>query len=330
MTMVTLGDVAQKAGVSKATVSRTLNGDPGMVTTEATREKILRAASELGYQKRARQSESSYEIAVIHKETHYQSRADNSYYFSIRYGIESLCHSQRVKCTFIPTTMLAELPAGLDGVIINGNYPQKQLEEICRSLGETPAVMISGMNTPPRGVDLVTIDVGKCVNIALDHLRERGCRTLLYVGGKDVYPGCDCGKRLNAYRAYLAGHPQLKGVGEVEGEYGIESGYKMMSGWLDAGKPLPDGVFASHDPIAVGALRALSERGVPVPESVRVVGINGDEIGSITAPPLTTVSVFTEAMGAEAVRTLLGRIKDREEPSRQICFQPELILRQSS
>ncbi len=328
--MVTLGDVAQKAGVSKATVSRTLNGDPAMVTTEATREKILRAASELGYQKRARQAEPSYEIAVIHKETHYQSRADNSYYFSIRYGIESLCHSQRVKCSFVPTTMLSELPTGLDGVIINGNYPQEQLEEICRGLGETPAVMISGMNTAPAGVDLITIDVVKCVNIALDHLAERGCRTLLYVGGKDVYKGCDCGNRLKAYRAYLAGHPQLREIGEVEGEYGIESGYKMMSGWLNAGKPLPDGVFASHDPIAVGALRALAERGISVPDRVRVVGINGDEIGSITAPPLTTVSVFTEAMGAEAVRTLLERIKDKEQPAKRVSFQPGLIQRQSS
>lgn len=329
--MVTLSDVAQRAGVSKATASRTLNGDPSLAILDTTREKIWKAAGELGYQnKRLRQAENCYQIAIIHKETHYQSRADNSYYFSIRYGIESTCHSERVKFTFLPNTMLHELPGGLDGAIINGNYGKEQMDAICRALAGIPSVVVAGMNLAAEVTDTITFDVRESVEIALDHLKEKGCRTLLYVGGWDMKGTRDWQKKLFHYRAYLANSPGLKGLGEIEGDFGSESGYQMMNGWLAAGKPIPDAVFASHDPIAVGALRALAEHGVSVPERTRVVGVNGDDIGSLTLPTLTTVNVFTEDMGREAVMTLLDRIRTRRTVPKQVMFRSRLIQRQST
>lgn len=330
--MVTLDDVARRAGVSKSAVSRTLNADPSLAILESTREKILRAASELGYQsKRLRQTENVYQIAIIHKDTHYQSRTDNSYYFSIRYGIESACHSEHVQFSFLLNTMLQELPPGLDGAIINGNYNEGQLEEICQALGSVPAVLVAAMKPEHRGgLDMVTFDVRESVEIAMDHLREKGCRTVLYVGGRDMEGTPTWRQKRWYYRSYLERYPELQGLGLIEGEYGSESGYQMMRSWLQGGNPLPDGVFASHDPIAVGAIRALVEHGAGIPEQTKVVGVNGDDIGSLTVPPLTTVSVFTEEMGREAVRTLLERIRTRRGVPKRVIFQPQLIPRQST
>ena len=86
--MVTLNDVAKRAGVSKTTVSRMLNKDPSLSITTATKERIWLAVKELGYQhKRTCGAASGYQIAIIHKESHYQNQLDNALYFAIRYGI---------------------------------------------------------------------------------------------------------------------------------------------------------------------------------------------------------------------------------------------------
>ena len=108
--MVTLNDVAKRAGVSKTTVSRMLNKDPSLSITTATKERIWLAVKELGYQhKRTCGAASGYQIAIIHKESHYQNQLDNALYFAIRYGMESMCHLEQITPAFIPFSMLKSL-----------------------------------------------------------------------------------------------------------------------------------------------------------------------------------------------------------------------------
>lgn len=324
--MVTLNDVAKRAGVSKSTVSRALNGDPSLSITRQTKEKIMEAVIELGYlHKRNRVLSTVYQIAVIHKETHYQNQLDNAFYFSVRYGMESVCHSLGVNCCFLPNTMLKELPSNLDGVIINGNYSSDQMAEIIHFIGDIPAVVVARQNFAKTDKDWVTFDVQDTVKIAMEHLVSRGKRTFLYIGGRDYEGTPDCQRKLFHYQKFMDGHKELRGIGEVEGDYGIQSGYDMMSAWIEAGNPLPEAVFASHDPIAVGVVRVLAERGIAVPEKVAVVGVNGDSICNLTVPPLTTVTVHAEKMGREAVRVLMECIEHQYEVARKIIFRAELV-----
>lgn len=329
--MITLNDVAKKAGVSKSTVSRTLNEDPSLSITKQTKERIMKAVDELGYvHKHSRVSTATYQIAVIHKEAHYRNPGDNAFYLAVRYGIESMCHRLRVNCSFLLSTMLKELPLNLDGVIINGNYSKEQMEEIMEAIGDTPAVIVGRLNFAPADKDWITYDVQDAVWIALDHLVQRGKKSFLYVGGRDSEETPSCLKKIFYYREYIAEHPGLCSIGEIEGDHGTESGYQMMNAWLEEGNPLPDAVFASHDPTAVGVVRALAEHGISIPGKLAVMGINGDSICKLTVPILTTVTVHAENTGREAVKVLLDKIANKYTTARKIIFRAELIPGQST
>lgn len=329
--MVTLNDVAKRAGVSKTTVSRMLNKDPSLSITDRTRERIWTAVKELGYQhKRACSAAAGCQIAVIHKESHYQNQLDNALYFAIRYGMESMCHLEQITPAFIPYTMLGSLPANLDGIIINGNFQAAQTQEILMAAKGVPAVVVGRSNPAPELLDWVTFDVRETVWTALDHLSGKGYKRILYVGGKDLEGTPLWQKKIYHYHTYIREHADMIHVGETEGDYGVRSGYRMMCGWLDAGREIPDAIFVSHDPIAAGVIQSLSEHGIAVPEETAVIGVNGDSICKLTAPPLTSVSIHAEEMGKEAVITLMERIGNRQAVTKKVMFHATLALGQST
>lgn len=329
--MVTLQDVADQAGVSKSTASRALNEDLTLSITETTKERIINAANELGYfPKRSRNQTESRRIAIIHKESHYQNQIDNALYFSIRFGIESMCHNHHINFLYVLNTAVKTIPSNVDGVIINGNYGKEQFEEILGALRGVPSVVVGRPNYCPPGSDWVTVDVHETVRMGMDHLVERGHRSFLYVGGR-AYEGTPaCYRNISQYHDYIAADPRLHSVGELEGNFDAESGYEMISRWLDSGKTLPDAIYVSHDPVAVGVIRALSERGFSIPNDVAVIGSNGDSICNLTVPTLSTIDVHAENMGQEAVAMLLDRLSNTKLPPRKITFTPELTVRQST
>jgi Transcriptional regulators len=102
-----------------------------------------------------------------------------------------------------------------------------------------------------------------------------------------------------------------------------------MNDWLDAGKPLPQAILISNDPIAIGALKALYERKIRVPDDVAVISINGDSSGNYSSPTLTSVNVHAHEMGMESIVALTERINKSRKLPKKIEYIVALEQRQS-
>lgn len=328
--MATMLDIANAVGVSKSTVSRTLREDPTLSVREETREKILEEAHRLGYKiKKEKLLTQGFSVAIVHKDTHFLNQVDNAFYFSVRYGIEKACLARHIRCSFIPFGFLKQLPASLDGLIIMGNFEKAQLEEIITAVHGVPVVFIGKINYFPDKSDWITYDVKNSVGIAMHCLAEKNHKTVMYIGGRDVAGTPQEYHKLFHFKNYLKENPDMTCVDILEGEHGAESGYQMMSQWLQNGHTLPEAVFVSNDPIAFGVLRALAERNISVPEEVSVIAINGDGPGESTAPPLTTVDIHTEEMGRESVLCLTEQMQKERSLMKEVSFTPSLVIRKS-
>ena len=328
--MATLVDIAREAGVSKATVSRALREDPALSITAETRERIFEAARKLDYKiKEEKKKSRELSIAVIHKKDHFDTKWNNSFYFSMRYGIETYCLENRIRSLFLPLHYLDQTPKDTDGVIIMGNFSMENQKWIRSHFGESmPMVLVARESYCPRGMDWITYDEVACVRLAMDALAESGRSRILYIGGINLEGPDEKTHKIAYFKEYIREHPQMECAGILEGEHGTESGYRMTNRWLDQGGKA-DGILASNDPIAFGVLRALAEREIRVPEEISVAGINGDSPGENTVPPLTTVDVHTKEMGEEAVRCLLERIKGKRSFAKKVSCSPTLLLRKS-
>lgn len=328
--MATLLDIANQVGVAKSTVSRALREDPTLSIGEETRGRIYDVAQQLGYKvKKEKLLTRTASIAVIHKDTHFLSQMDNSYYFSVRYGIENACLSRNVQCAFVPFSFLRQISPSLDGIVIMGNFEQSQIDEICAVTKKLPQVFIGKINYRPQQMDWISYDVKACVDMAMEHLAEMGHRTVMYMGGQDVSGTPVEYHKLFHFHNFLSDHPQMVCTDVIEGEHGAESGYQMASAWLLQEKKLPDAVFVSNDPIAFGVLRAFAEHGIHVPGDVSVIAINGDGPGQSTAPPLTTVDIHTADMGCEAIGCLMEQIEGKRSLMKKVMYAPCLIRRSS-
>lgn len=328
--MATMDDIARQTGVSKGTVSRALRQDPTLSITEETRDRIFKAAEELGYHlKKERLLSYTCNLAVIHKESHFLNQIDNAFYFSVRYGIEMMCHEKRVQFTFIPYNLLERQPISYDGLIMIGGYTKEQMQYV-RDLAKTiPCVHVGKCNYCPNDFDCVSSDVRDSVYQAMDALNEAGEKKILYLGGQDIDGIGEEYRKSHFFTKYITEHEHMSCAGIVEGSHGSESGYCMMKNWLNNHDVLPDGIFVSNDPIAIGAIRALNENGIAVPGDVSVIGLNGDTPGEMTSPPLATVDVHTMEMGKEAVKLLMERIETKSSIRKKIMFQATLIRRKS-
>lgn len=330
--MSTLADIAHEAGVSKSTVSRALREDSTLSITDETRERILEAARQLGYKiKEEKKKNRELSLTVIHKEDHFNTKWNNSFYFSMRYGIEKYCLENRVRSLFLPLNYLDQTPRDTDGVIVMGNFSAVNQRKIREFFGETmPMVLLARESSCSEGMDWITYDEVACIRLAMDALYGAGRRRILYIGGVNLEGPDERTHKIAYFKDYIREHGQMECVGILEGEHGTESGYVMMSNWLEEKhEEKADGILVSNDPIAFGVLRALAERGIRVPEQMAVAAINGDSPGENTVPPLTSVDVHTKELGEEAVRCLLERIKGKRDFAKKIVYEPSLILRRS-
>jgi DNA-binding LacI/PurR family transcriptional regulator len=326
-----LEEVAKKVGVSEATVSRVLNGKPGVA--ESTRAAVLTALDVLGYERPTQlRGERARLVGLVLPEL-------QNPIFPALAEVVGGALAQRgftpVLCTRT-TGGVSEadyvgmlLDQRVSGVVFaGGQYAEADAshEHYDRLLDlRLPMVLV---NAAAENLEFprVSTDDAVAVEQAFGHLISLGHERIgLIVGPADHIPSR---RKVTAYRAALhrAGH-------EYEAALVEQSTFSLEAGQAAAAKLLARSVSAivcASDPLALGAIRAVRRAGLRVPADVSVIGYDDSALMNCTDPPLTTVRQPIEAMGRAAVTMLVGRIDGADVTEQELLFEPELVVRGST
>ncbi|MBM7491147.1 DNA-binding LacI/PurR family transcriptional regulator [Micromonospora luteifusca] len=328
----TLEAVAARAGVSRATVSRVVNGST--TVAEPIREAVTRAVAELGYvpnlAARSLVTQRTDSIALVMPEAATRVFSDDQVFPGIIRGVSQELEAADKQLVL----MLAGSPAGhhrveryttgrhVDGVLFASLHGADPLPGTLARLGIP--VVVSGRPLGDVPVPYVDVDHVGGVTAAVRHMIDSGRRRIATIAGpQDMVAGIE---RLRGYRATVAdaGLPELIAVGDFTRESGSAAMRRLL-----AEHPDLDGVFAASDLMAHAALRTLREAGRRVPEDVAVVGFDDIETAAYTEPPLTTVRQPIVELGRRMTRQLL-RLAAGETIEQAIMLPTELIRRDSA
>ena len=330
--MVTIKDIAHAAGVSSATVSRVLNQDQAMSVSDETRTKIFTIAEQLGYKKSKRtnkHSKSSHRVAIIEWYTE-QEELDDLYYYSIRLGAEKRAQELGYEIIRIfNNDSMAQLE-NIDGIIAIGKFSPDKIKEL-----ETYSDNLVFVDTLKSGHSCVTTDFENSVINVIDYFINSGLKKIGMIAGQETSSDKSTllsDPRLNTFQSYLKQltlyDPNLIKIGS----FSSEAGYKIMKEFImELGDNLPPAFFAANDALASGALRALQEAKIPVPERVGLISFNDTSLAKYMYPKLSTVTVFTEEMGKQAIQILEQSFqKDGSSVPYMVKLATRLTIRESS
>ncbi|MFF6933231.1 substrate-binding domain-containing protein [Streptomyces sp. NPDC008312] len=331
MSAPTVYDVAERSGVSIATVSRVYR-NPDSVRA-GTRERVLEAARELGYvpsgNARGLASRTTgvlglcfpdYADPEAEADAETDSGADDAamlYSDQIIRGMERAARRHGYALLIAaslqggPESLVAKVAGRVDGfAVLAQTVPTEDLDVISRRL---PVVMLAG----PREIDhldhIVVANAAGERELARHLIEDHGLRRLAFVGGDPESPDAEarfCGFR-DACRD--AGLPVPDAPDLRTGMMTRAEGARAAETLLDRGAERPEAMVFANDQMAVGALRALERRGVRVPEDIAVTGFDGIPLSRIVRPSLTTVRQPIRQLGEQAVELLVQRLAD---PSR--------------
>lgn len=329
----TMKRIAGQLGVSITTVSKVLNNHDDI--SEATRARVLAKVNELGYQPnavaRSLTLRSTKTLGIVIPDLMH------SFFVEIIAGIEQvasprgfgllLCSSNED-----PRKERAELEMlrqrQVDAVVLASANAEGNTDVLERftSLG-IGIVMIDRDDHPDVRCDRVVTDDLEVGRLATAHLISLGRRAIAHIAGPPIV---HAKRRADGYAAALRA-AGVKGKTEwvVRGGFKNDDGYRAMKKLL-AVKPAVDAVFAANDPAAIGAMKAIWEAGLRVPEDIAVVGAGDISFGDLLRVPLTTVGWSREDQGKKAAELILDRIGPKPDGRvRRVVLPPQLVVRGS-
>ena len=331
--MVTLKDIAEQAQVSSTTVSRVLKGDSSLVVGQETRQRIIQLAHEMGYTKHIKKQAPQQKgtIGIVQWYTEHEELAD-LYYYSIRISIEKRASQLGYQLIRSFNDLTNPLLKEVEGILAIGKFSSQQLTELA-SL--SPRLIVVDSDTLAAGYTCVTTDFEHSVQTVVDHFTQQGIDQIgLLVGEEQTTDGQPLppDPRLLAFTDYMDRLGRSTTDRIFIGRFSTQSGYELMNQAIDRLQgELPPAFFMASDTLAVGALRALQERGIAVPEQVQLITFNDTAITRQVYPALSSISVYTEEMGEEAMNQLDNLLsRTSPQPPRKIKLGTQLIIRDSS
>ena len=333
--MATIKEIAERSGVSLATVSRVLNYDKTLSISSVKRKLILEIAEELEYEtprnrkknKNSKKKKSNLTLGILHFLS-IDSELDDPYYIAIRLGIEKLCLDHSIKVVKIyknGNTFEKSLLDNLDGLIVIGKFSiehQMIIQKHCDRVVFVDSSPIEG------DYDSVVIDAEWTVKNVLRYLIDLGYKKIGYLGGYEElaeYNTILGETRKKAFYDYLTEKSLFEPKWVFVGKFSYDSGYEMMKSALQMSE-LPEVFFAANDNIAIGAMKALYECGLKVPDDMSIIGLNDIPTAQYTIPPLSTVKIYSEFMGECAVELILEQIAGRKI-SKKLTIPTKIIKR---
>jgi LacI family transcriptional regulator len=336
--MTTIKDIAANANVSSSTVSRVLNNDPTISVTPETRDRILEVAKQLGYktvkkrkfeQKLTQSSSSRIGIFLAHTLEEQEDGVDDPYFTSIRQGVESECLNRGIftnKVMRLSDNHQEQIIDDIDGLIVIGGM-DINVTHLVRKCSDN--IVFVNCSPDEDKFDSVVIDFEKATTSALKHLLEQGFKKIGYIGGKERFTDQVIeDKRHTTFVKILKSEGLYNEDHVFIGEYTMTHGYELMKTIIKKGN-LPEAFFIASDSMSIGAMRALREANLKVPEDIAIASFNDVQMARFASTPLTTVKVYTEQMGRISVQLLLDRIAGRELPLK-VTVPTKLIVRDSS
>lgn len=326
---LSLEEVAQRAKVSTATVSRVLN-NAGSVKN-STRTRVLRAAQELNYQPnlhaRMLARGSSRTLGMI------VSNIENPFFLDIFRTAESDAHAQGFEMVVAHTgyeadqllkslrLMIARRVAGL-AMIVSETDPSL-VEELARH--RIPVVLYDAGSSIDN-VSCVRVNYGSGIRKAVQYLHHLGHRRMAFVSHHATLPPISV--REKAFQETVeAFAPNVTWMSRASTD-GLEGG-RLATREILASNFNPTALVCVNDFMAFGVIRELRERGLRVPEDVSVTGFDNIKLSEYCCPALTTLHIPRDQIGHLVAEALLSGIK-REEPVRNIMIEPEFVLRDST
>jgi len=333
--MVTIKEIAKAVGVSATTVSRVLNYDETLSVSPVKRQAIIETAEALNYSTPRNRREAAAasvqqspdRLSIIHFLQPEEEFAD-PYYVGVRLGIERRCRAARYETDkFYPGESVPdpEFLSRAAGVIIIGRHATDEVERIARINSN---IVVADHTPPDDAFDSVHSDLYSATTRLLDALWETGYRRFAFIGVLECVIGFPSGdKRWPAYTDWS----RARGLDDPDacllGDLRVGSGYNLTMTLLSRSE-LPEIIVCSNDNMAIGAYRALAERGFRVPDDIGVVGFNDIPVAQFLNPPLSSVKIRAEQIGETAVDLLMERIAGRDFV-KQINLSTEMVWRAS-
>jgi len=326
----TLDDVATLSGVSRATVSRVINGGP---VAEVTRSRVLAVLAETSFRPNAAartlaSGRSGVAGVVMHVDPHFLFR--DAYFTQLLQGLSDALSEQEIGMMLWlghrskeETLDRIQSIGLLDGVVVTANMLDDPLVDGLMA-SSLPTVLI-GHRRADRKASYVDVDHVHAADAVTSHLLSLGRRRIGHVTGSRGTVAAE--DRIEGYRRAMhrAGLDTADLV--VDGDFNRATGIAGAAQLLEAGV---DAIFCANDAMAAGALETIHARDLRVPDDVALAGFDDLDFSALLDPPLTTVRQGVREQGTEAARALLQLVNDPDGGPRRVVLPTELVIRQST
>jgi DNA-binding LacI/PurR family transcriptional regulator len=333
MAMTTrLADIAAHASVSEATVSRVLNGKPGV--SASTRQAVLTALDVLGYERppRLRQQRAGLIGLIIPELTNPIFPA----FAQIIEGAIAMHGYTAVLCTQTAGGITEDdytellLERGVSGIIFVNGMHADSLSDKARYTRLTdrglPIVLINGCR-PDIDAPFISNDDTASLEMAVAHLNALGHRRIGFAVGQERFvPSI---RKIEGFRLGMSEHLGVTETTDliVHSMFTVEGGQAATHQLLARGCTA---ICCGNDIMAIGAIRAARQRGLRVPQDVSVIGFDDTPLTAYLDPPLTTIRQSVREMALAAVGSLLEEIHGTKAPRTELLYRPELVVRRST
>jgi LacI family transcriptional regulator len=328
-------DIAQELGLSQATVSKVLRDHPDI--GEETRQRVLERVKQLDYQPNSLAQSlvtgrSNLVGLVVPSLLHpFFAEVARSLSSAIRDKGFYLIVSSSEKDPELEKEEISRLLARrLDALVIASSCTNT--EQFKRMESKSQSYVLIDRELNGLSANFVGIDDEKAGLLATEHLIDTGCRRLAHIRGQDNSPG---NGRFEGYRRALLRHgiPYSEDYVVRRSYVDIEStrqGAEAMHRLLER-DPKPDGVFCFNDPLAIGAMSAIFEAGLRIPEDIALIGCGDHPNDPHLRVPLSSIDQHSQMIGQRAAELVVSLIESKQTPrARTIILEPTLVVRLST